>query len=50
MACASGNFYTVEKNNPESYAVFTWREKHTPKNDNRLATRSCDCWHPPEDI
>jgi hypothetical protein len=50
MACASGNFYTLEKNYIESHSVFTWGEKVTPENDNRLAKCLCDCWHPPENI
>ena len=48
MACASGNFYTVEKGLTETITVPIWNEKMTPENDNRIFASLSDCWHPPE--
>jgi hypothetical protein len=47
-ACAYGNFYTVSKAVLSFTIIASKREKITPINDNRLASFSSDCWHPPE--
>jgi hypothetical protein len=50
MACAYGNFYTVERNFTSIHLVIKRSEKILPANDNRLAFYLTDCWHPPEII
>jgi hypothetical protein len=50
MACASGNFYTIEKSFFKSYLIITRSKKIIPENDNRLSSCLSDCWHPPESI
>jgi hypothetical protein len=50
MACATGNFYTVEKSFAEYHLIFQWSEKMHPRDDNRLAFCMFECWHPPESM
>jgi len=50
LACAYGNFYLINKN------IFTFnptaikKEKMAAMDDNRLATKLSDCWHPPQAV
>jgi len=50
MACALGNFYTIERIFSESLLFPNWNQKIQPENDNRLATNLSECWHPPESM
>jgi hypothetical protein len=50
MACASGNFYMMEKGINAFALIPTSVDKLTGVNDNRSASCLSDCWHPPEDV
>jgi hypothetical protein len=48
MACASGNFYNLNKDITEWIIIGSKTEKIASINDNRLASSLSECWHPPE--
>lgn len=48
MACASGNFYNIDKDIIDYLIKGSKIEKITAINDNRLASSLSECWHPPE--
>jgi hypothetical protein len=48
MACAYGNFYYTLKNTFIFTSLLKNGDKKIPINDNRLATKLSECWHPPE--
>ena len=48
MPCVYGNFYTIEKEYNLHSKFDPTREKMAAINDNRLASRIEDFWHPPE--
>ena len=48
MSCSSGNFYFQEKQFSLVVPERIIKQKFILSNDNRLATNSSKCWHPPE--
>jgi hypothetical protein len=48
MACSLCNFFTSVKNAIDIKEAIPDIQKISLINDNRLAFRTADCWHPPE--
>jgi hypothetical protein len=48
MACSLCNFFTNVKHTIDIKTAAPDVQKISVINDNRLAARSSDCWHPPE--
>jgi len=47
MACASGNFYLVEKTGLSFTNLPVNKNRIILVNDNRLSDNLSECWHPP---
>jgi len=48
MSCVYGNFFLVTRGSIELPDLTITKEKRTLINDNRLATKFSESWHPPE--